>query len=445
MNNIAEQIKRALHNGDWKDSGGVISQINRKNVTFKELLDNGALNKKVLSEIEFDDKFIIDRIVEEKLDIKVLEHIIPAAQYQRIYARFLAEKEQEEEAAKAKEREAKAAEIKEHFQKIKDKTYSNNEIRNLVLSGLLSRNEIMKHTYLSDEDMAEIMGDPVDSLLPPPLPPTAAEALLLDDRTDVFTFGVVGSGKSLFLGALFAYAEQRGLYRTEKAHKAAILYTDFLIRAIKSGRPIEGTALDYALYLPVTFKNKEGHAIKKNLWSKPVVKHKYHPFNFIEMSGEHFQDIYTAEHDHIFKWLKDYLFESNNKKIFFFTIDYFIHQSNSEGQLQASQSAQFVNVLNFLQQNKLINGTIAICLLITKWDLCPNPSPEAAKSFLENCYRNLFETCKDLERNNKALDFKIFTFSIGDVRPSNAYTYRPEKSQGVFDWLCDVSYYELRD
>ena len=175
------------------------------------------------------------------------------------------------------------------------------------------------------------------------------------------------------------------------------------------------------------------------------MKQKFHPFNFIEMSGEHFQDIYTAQSDNIFKWLKDYLFESNNKKIFFFAIDYFIHHSRSEGQLQATQSAQFINVINFLVQNELITDTIAICLLITKWDLCPNQTPEAAKVFLEGNYRNLFETCKDLERKYKDLEFKIFTFSIGDVRSSNAYTYRPEKSEGVFDWLCDVSYYELKD
>jgi hypothetical protein len=223
------------------------------------------------------------------------------------------------------------------------------------------------------------------------------------------------------------------------------VYTDFLIRAINSGRPIVGTSVDYALYLPITFKNKEGQLYKKNILSKAVPKQKFHPFNFIEMSGEHFQDIYTANSNNIFKWLKDYLFESKNKKIFFFAIDYFIHQSKSEGQLHATQSAQFLNVINFLVQNDLISDTIAICLLITKWDLNTNQTHDEAKSFLEENYRNLFETCKDLARKYKDLEFKIFTFSIGNVRSSNAYTYIPEKSEGIFDWLCDVSYYDLKD
>ncbi len=428
MRNIAEQIKRVLHNGDWKDADGVIRQIERKNVTFKELLEVGALNKQILTRVEFSDQFVIERIKEESINIYALQDYFPHEQFQRIFIRL--EKEQE-------------AERQGHLQKIKQKQYSEAEIRALVENNALTREDILNHTPISYNELAEIMGDPVEPMMPPPLPPTSSAVLLLEDRTDVFTFGVVGSGKSLFLGAVFAYAHSQGLYRTDHADKAATQYTDFLIRAINNGRPIVGTAIDYALYLPVTFKNKALQPVKKGFFGKTLMKKKFHPFNFIEMSGEHFQDIYSA--DNIFKWLKEYLFESRNKKIFFFTIDYFIHHTHSEGQLEASQSAQFQNVLNFLRQNELLGDTIAICLLITKWDLCPNPSPQAAKDFLEQHYKNLYTTCKDLADSYRDLDFKIFTFSIGEVRPSNAYNYNPEQSEGIFNWLCDTSYYELRD
>lgn len=440
---IAEKIKQALHNGHWKDSTGVISQINQDKVSFKELLEIGAFNKQILERIELPDKFVLDRIKEERINIHSLQDYFPTQQFQRIFIRL----EQEQKAAqKAKEEEHRAAqssERREHLNKIKQNLYEDHEIRTLVHNNSLTRDDILNNTPISYNMLAEIMGDPVEPMLPPPLPPTGSDVFLLEDRTDVFTFGVVGSGKSLFLGAVFAYAHSQGLYRTDQADKSATQYTDFLIRAINNGRPIVGTAIDYALYLPVTFKNKQQERVKKGFFGKAVMKKKFHPFNFIEMSGEHFQDIYSA--DNIFKWLKEYLFESRNKKIFFFTIDFFIHHTNSESQLEASQSAQFQNVLNFLEQSDLLGDTIAICLLITKWDLCPNPSAEAAKTFLESHYKNLYSTCKDLAESNRNLDFKIFTFSIGDVRSSNSYLYNPSQSQGIFDWLCDTSYYELRD
>jgi hypothetical protein len=491
---IAEQIKKALHNGSWKDAAGVVKQINENRVSLQDLFNIGALNKQITERIEIPDDFVVDRVVKENIKVLSLQDYFPLSQYQRILLQYLKNsdipfKELIDIISSDKQIVEKIdlpddyivdrvikeninihslrdcfsviqfqrilqkyeeflaikinAEKKKLYNNINNGLYQNHEIRELVHNNTLTRNDILNNTHINIHVLAEIMGDPVEPMLPPPLPPTNSDVLLLENRTDVFTFGVVGSGKSLFLGAVFAYAHSQGLYRTEMADKAATQYTDFLIRAINNGRPIVGTAIDYALYLPVTFKNKEEERVKKGFLGKAVWKQKFHPFNFIEMSGEHFQDIYSA--DNIFKWLKEYLFESQNRKIFFFTIDFFIHHTNSEDQLEASQSAQFQNVLNFLEQNELLGDTIAICLLITKWDLCPNPSKEAAINFLENNYKNLYETCKDKARSNKHLDFKIFTFSIGDVRSSNSYIYNPSQSEGIFDWLCDTSYYELRD
>ena len=44
-----------------------------------------------MSKIEFDDMFVIKRLEEEKLDIRMLANIIPSAQYQRIYDKLMLE------------------------------------------------------------------------------------------------------------------------------------------------------------------------------------------------------------------------------------------------------------------------------------------------------------------------------------------------------------------
>lgn len=428
----AEKIKNALHTGQWNDSTGVIYHIDQKEITFKELLNAGAFNKQILSRIDIPTNYVVEWVIHENINIHMLQDYFPINQFQNILIQY------EEIIQKEREKERQ-----EHLNKIRQNSYQDHEIKALVHNNSLTRDDILNNTHITHHILTEIMGDQVERLIPPLLPPPKDVNVHIEGRTDVFTFGVVGSGKSLFLGSMFKYAHSEGLLEYGNTDMAAIKYTNFLIDAIGQGRPILGNEADYTLYLPITFRSKNPVRFKKNRWTKATTKKKFHPFNFIEMSGEHFVDIWSE--NETIDWLKKYLFKSKNKKIFFFAIDYFIHHTNSEGQLEASQSAQFENVLNLLHHSNLLGDTIAICLLITKWDLSSNPSVEAAREFLDSNYKNLYSTCKHLSDNQKDLDFEIFVFSIGDVRNSGSYIYNSSSSSTIYDWLCDTSYYELRD
>jgi hypothetical protein len=137
------------------------------------------------------------------------------------------------------------------------------------------------------------------------------------------------------------------------------------------------------------------------------------------------------------------LVESNNKKIFFFVVDYYRHRTNLEHSLSATQSQQFEFLLTVLQQNNVIKSTLSICMLITKWDLSPDQSDDAAREFIRANYLALYNTIMRIKRTNPALDFVIHTFSIGEVTRINTYKFKPDNCEKIFDWLCNTSVYNL--
>jgi hypothetical protein len=418
------EISNILNEDRFKNlvNSYLVPKLNNKTISIKGLLTSGILDKNSFDKIKFDDDTIINWIEQEGIKIEDMSELISSNQYFSIKNKILDN-----------------IKLSSLFDDIKRGRLSDDEIKRYLDKKEITEKQLESNCGLNKERIAEIQGKSVEAVPPPPLPSDDLEKSLLSGRTDVFTFGVVGSGKSLFLGALFAYSHGIGKRIMEEAHQAAANYISYLTRAIKNGIPVEGTATNYAIHMPITFVNRKDH--EEGSWGRKITKQKLHKLNFIEMSGEKFEDIWDTSTG--FDWLSRYLVESNNKKIFFFVVDYFRHRSNLENSLNATQSEQFEYLLSVLKQKNIIKSTLSICMLITKWDLSPDQSNDAAREFIRENYIALYNTINMIKRTNPALDFVIHTFSIGDVSRINTYKYNPKNCEKIFDWLCNTSTFSL--
>jgi hypothetical protein len=465
MNDTVRRIKDLLKKGSI-NLGQIKAQIENNKCTIKELFEGAVFDKETLSKKDFlSDDFIdliLAAIANKELSLESVKSVMPEEKFKHLKEDIFKREQEDIKRQEDINRLESENRLKSILYDFEQNNLSKDDIKKYYEKGILSENDIRKQLKLNDGQIADILGKIVVPVEPPELPPHTSEYLLLEESTDVFTFGVPASGKSLFLGALFNYAFEKGLLRYANAHKAAQRYIAFLRENVKLGMPIGRTAEikikninpsdfdeeneeqdEQKLYLSVDFINKESILVKEGgYFSSKVPRKKLHPFNFIETDGESFQDIFVADDDRKFKWFKNYLFESENKKIFFFAIDYYIDKNNKRDQIKASQSDQFINLINYLVSNKLIKETLGICLLITKWDLSENQSIEAAERFIRENYNGLYSHCKDLEKH---LAFRVFPLSIGKFRPSNMYDFDLESCEDIFNWLTSVSSYKIEE
>ena len=83
----------------------------------------------------------------------------------------------------------------------------------------------------------------------------------------------------------------------------------------------------------------------------------------------------------------------------------------------------------------------AVVLIITKWDMSPDQSEEAAKQFLDNKYPSLINLCREYK---EMFDLKlyIYTFSLGLFHNEYYYEYDERDSKKMFNLLNLFSPYQ---
>lgn len=307
----------------------------------------------------------------------------------------------------------------ELLKKIRNNELDNRQIKTLIETNEVTENLLITRQIKTKDELDIIMERPVDfydtqfdfSDVPD----------LQQHRTDVFVFGVAGSGKSSFMAGLMYYTHKfRGL-DGQIENTPGYVYMKSLINTVKSNQLPKPTAKSYVQYMECDFKDING---------------KYHPLTFIEMSGELFENCYGKRKDQLDPKFNRFLFDSPNNKIIFLAIDY---NSHLNGNFQLSQQDdQFEFILKFLALHKMMDSVESICILITKWDMSKDKNEAAAKAFLESEYLNLFQVCKRFEEEY-GLNFRAFPFSLGDFNGSNRYEYNPLFSEQIYNFLCNAT------
>lgn len=278
-------------------------------------------------------------------------------------------------------------------------------IHRFLINGNLTEDDLLQHTSLTLELISKIrnhvkMVTPFQSWKD--LPPLEA------NRTDLYFFGQPGSGKSCILASLFHYFTKEGILIENMSNPTGARYRHQLETEIGNGVLPHSTAKEGVNYIPLELRNTEDRKLR-------------HPLNFIEMSGELFNEAYEKGIGNDTIGSGSYL-SNSNRKIIFFVIDFDRHMNSAPGPSQANKSQA---ILDLLDTSGTLSKTDAIYILISKADLFPGHTDklEYARNFLNDNYKNFIENCKD--KKSKYRDqFKliVYPYSIGEVKFQNLLT-----------------------
>jgi len=311
----------------------------------------------------------------------------------------------------------------EYLLDIKKGVYSDDQLRLLIGDGIISEQELVDHGIKSQRELDKLFDRKVGyyntefdfSDVPP----------IREDRTDVFVFGIAGSGKSSFMAGLMYYMYRNGLIVKHLNNMVGFVYMDSLINTIQRKELPRPTAVNYVQYMECDLRDRNGQK---------------HPLTFIEMSGELFSNCYGKQKSALNPRLNEYLFDSANNKLLFLTIDYYAHLSGVS--LEARQDAKINFILQFLEFHGMLNTVEAICILITKWDSSADQNPQAVEELLRQEYLTLYNMCKEFEEK-KGVKFRVFCFSLGQFDATNQYTFDEYYSKQVYEFLAAVTPVEM--
>ena len=378
---------------------------------------------------QIDQEDLLNYLKEGLLTLEEIQDRIATAKYQLLRETY--EKYRKEQADMLRFREAeerRQQERQNHLARIlaRDPVYNEAKIRELIFSGELQREDLTSNTSLTDHDIEKILTNVViDTGFDewkdlPPLPP---------NRTDVYVFGIAGSGKSCLLAGVLHYGDKVGAIGLETQYVApvGVKYKDELIRRVSLGMVPQSTRADVLNYIPVPFHDERNVP---------------HPISFIEMSGEKFTQTYkdAAVGDGI--GARNYL-RNNNQKIIIFVVDYQANRTGIENAQIATQSAQLEMTLTLLSNDGTFDKTHAVFVVVTKCDLLPDQSniENDVMHFINTEYRSFLNNCKRM-RDKHRFNLVIHPFSLGKFRLEQTYDHDPRFSKNIFEDLISFSFYE---
>jgi hypothetical protein len=283
-----------------------------------------------------------------------------------------------------------------------------------ILNGIVSLEEMsrfLNESRLTTEILSKIEyfitgKRQIDFYLWKDLPP------LLSDRTDIYFFGQPASGKSCILANFFSYINKYGLF-IENVHSIIGVNYKNLIQS------------EYDLgYLPE--RTGEGvNYITFDLIDPNNSNDKY-PLNFIEMSGELFDQAVSNKISENNLNAKNYL-NNDNRKLLFFVIDYDRHVQNAimpDG--STPQGNKMITILSLLEEFGAFKQTDGIYILVSKSDLFPQgvDPTQFASDWLHENYLAFINNCKHLkEKYKKEISITAYPYSIGNLTLKSSYVY----------------------
>jgi len=288
--------------------------------------------------------------------------------------------------------------------------YSPHEIKGFLDKGTIRREE------LTDSGIPPKIIDTIYNIKPPRLKLGDTPPLIPEGYTEVYFWGIPGSGKTCALAALLSTAHRSGYLNM--ANGPGFDYMTRLKNIFLDGSAIlpPPSPVETTQYLPFTLK-------------KP--KEKYHrSISLIELSGEIFQcffhknagkELPSQSHIETFESLTNFL-KGNNRKIHFFFIDYDKeNRIDADGYTQ-SDYLESASIFFSKPENRFFDRhTDAVYVVLTKSDLMPVPKEERvakAKEFvLSENFLSFINTVKDKckKYDINAGRLTVEPFSLGKV------------------------------
>lgn len=288
-------------------------------------------------------------------------------------------------------------------------------------------------------DVEDIFGETITGMIKkyedtPGLPNSEIPTQLCGKGTEVYFWGIRGSGKTCALGTILSYINKKGLYSQEDCKGAK--YRDALKRLFKQSD-------DSLCILPPATDEEQIHEMALSLRNPDKVKNPKNlktPFTFIDLPGELIHRAYElqgktkvevedllikdntsgANHFKNFNTLLTYLKNQKRPKIHFFIFEYGSHEKTIEINGSEVEIPDCLHALmSLLIKLKVFKkSTVGIYLLMTKADrlLCEKEDrPEKAEEYFNEHFSSFKNELEEICSDSFIGDFCGITFSIGDV------------------------------
>lgn len=257
-----------------------------------------------------------------------------------------------------------------------------------------------------------------------------------DGYTEVYFWGIPGSGKTCALAAILSTAERMGYL--EIAQGPGYDYMLQLknifsntISFLPAGSPVDTTQ-----YLPFALK-------------KPNEKYS-RSVSLIELSGEIFQcfllknanrPLPSPQHEETFSSLIRFL-NGGNRKIHFFFVDYDVENNpDANGYIQSDYLNAAATFFNDKRNNLFSKTTDAMYIVLTKSDLMPCEKSERVNQLKGHLQNNNFLSFVNSLRakcNENSINAKRILgtpFSLGKVYFQQMCEFDPDTSRNIIDIL----------
>lgn len=404
-------------------------QINNGIVTMSQLMQTGTLDnikRRKITELQEERQLIEDQAwnkAEFGTEDDLLEYIRSFPKGTHVEeAKFLVKNKRKKEAEKEAEKQRVLAKIKKE-----PNYYRQNQINEFIKNKTITKDDLI-NSGIPEEVVDLLNKTPIDFELgdtPNSIP---------EGYTEVYFWGVPGSGKTTALSAVLSRIDRDGSLEIPKSSGYA--YMVQLKNLFSDDYTIlpNPTLFEKTQYLPFVIRenaNKKAHSI-----------------SLIELSGEIFECFYfenaglpqkTEKHQKTFDTLLRYI-KSDNRKLHFFFIDY--HRGN-EKDSDGLKQIDFLSAATtyFNDHNIFKKTTDAIYVVVTKSDLMNLPKDkwvEGAKEHIEeNRYLSFTNSLKTICKKNSINGEKLTVepFSIGDVYFRKFCEYDDSTSKDIIEIL----------
>jgi hypothetical protein len=229
------------------------------------------------------------------------------------------------------------------------------------------KEELLKGT-ITEEDLCSYIPrdiiDKLDNIVTPGLKLGETPMSIPEGYTEVYFWGIPGSGKTCALAAILSTAEKLGWLEIARGPGYDYMVLLKNIFADSNAFLPAGSPVDTTQYLPFVLRKPE------EKYARSV--------SLIELSGEIFQcfllknaskQFFTSAHENTFDALIRFL-NGSNRKIHFFFVDYASeNKKDASGYTQADYLNAAATFFNDKQNNFFGKTTDAIYIVVTKSDL----------------------------------------------------------------------------
>ena len=320
-------------------------------------------------------------------------------------------------------------------QKILDKIRKNpNSFTPGMLNGYL-KNETINRSDLINSGVPEDIIDSLDNIASPQLTLGETPENIPDGYTEVYFWGLPGSGKTCALSAVLSTADKMGYLEIAQGpgHDYMLkLKNNFSnhISFLPGPSPVDTTQ-----YLPFTLK-------------KPNEKH-YRSVSLIELSGEIFQcflyknankplpEKYKSTINSLIRFLN-----GNNRKMHFFFVDYEKENNvDNDGYKQSDYLNAAATYFNDKNNNLFSKTTDAIYIVLTKSDLmdCDKSDQvnQISQYLLNNNFTSFINSLRSKCEENSINGGRILAtpFALGNVYFQQMCVFEDETSRNIIDIL----------